>query len=107
MDCALFTAGAVKAMTGTDLADAFQGQYRSLKAGFKALSTAGYASLSDFLEAHFVRVPMSFAQVGDIAFMDVEGQDALGIVQGEWIYIRSADGLANLPLTAASGAFRV
>ena len=42
-DCALFAAGAVAAMTGTDLASDWRGRYRTLAGGLKAVKRAGHA----------------------------------------------------------------
>ena len=106
-DCALFAAGAVEAMTGTDPAQAFRGHYTSLKGGFKRLKTAGFADLAAYACAHFTEVPVARAQVGDIAVLEGNGEAALGIVQGERIYIRSPQGLATVSLLKAERMFRL
>ena len=85
-DCALFVAGAVAAMTGEDPAEGFKARYTTIKGGLRVLR----------------------AGVGDIAVVDGDdGLPALGIVQGEAIYVLHPTGLALLPLTRARRAFRV
>lgn len=107
-DCALFAAGAVTAMTGVDLAADWRGAYASLPAGLRALRKAGFDDHIALVARQFKPIHPAFAQVGDIAVL--EGDDgfaALGIVQGERIYVLRPDGIATLPLTDAKEAFRV
>lgn len=114
-DCALFAAGAVAAMTGTDLAAGWRGRYGSLADGLLALRAAGYpdqvaltaAHLPEWLDEDGAPWPMR-AGVGDVAVVDGDGGwPALGIVQGPGIYVLQPDGLATLPLTLARRAFLV
>lgn len=105
-DCALFAAGAVEAMTGVDLARGWRG-YSSLKSGAKKLAERGYDDHIALAEAHFDEVPTLFAQVGDIAVVDGDTEDAFGVVQGDQIYVLRRTGLGLMPLTAAKRVFRV
>jgi hypothetical protein len=103
-DCARFAAGAVEAMTGdrhgADIA------YGSLAEGRRALKAAGHGSMAAYLAARFEEVPGAFGQPGDVAVM--KGRvEALGIVQGEMIYVLRVDGLGLVPLTEAARCFRV
>lgn len=106
-DCALFAAGAVKEMTGQDLARGFR-SYRSLKAGRKRLADKGFEDLADFVASKLPEIPPLMAQVGDVAVLeDDNGQTALGIVQGPMIYVLRPSGLGTVPLADAKRAFRV
>lgn len=110
LDCALFTAGAVQAMTGVDHARGWRGKYRSLAKGLKALEAAGHADHVALTASLYPEVPPIMAQVGDIAVVQSDGAEdvqALGIVQGPSIYVMSRAGLTLAPLTAATRAFRV
>jgi len=78
-DCALFTAGAVKAMTGVDHARGWRSQYRSLAKGREMLA----------------------------AVLDGDGGDALGVVQGAFVWAADPNGLRSVPLIQAKRAFRV
>lgn len=106
-DCALFAAGAVKAMTGTDLARGWRSKYRSLKRGREMLAELGYADHVALAAAHLPEIPPAMAQVGDVAAVEEEGELALGIVQGERIWVLRPDGLGTVLLTDASRAFCV
>ena len=106
-DCALFAADAILAMTGTDPAAGFRGRYKTLKGGFKRLQKAGYADLAALVAAHLAEIPVAMAQVGDIAILSADGEAALGVVQGDRIYVRSLGGLATVPLLSAERMFRL
>lgn len=106
-DCALFAAGAVKAQTGRDPARGLRGRYRSAAGAMKHLRKLGHEDLGDLVAAQFQEIKPAFAQVGDIAVVDGDGMAALGIVQGERIYVLRPDGLGLVPLTTARRAFRV
>ena len=106
-DCALFAAGAVKAMTGQDFAHGFLG-YRTTKGGLKKLMAKGYADHVALAASVLEEIPPAFAQVGDVAVVPGDdGTDALGIVQGEMIYVSAPAGRGLVPLTSATRAFRV
>lgn len=105
-DCALFVAGAVKAMTGVDFAKGFRG-YRSLKAGAEKLKKHGYSDHIEYAAHVLSSVPVLMAQVGDVAVVEGDEGDALGVVQGPNVYVLRLDGLAIVPLVLAKGAFKV
>lgn len=108
IDCALFVAGAVKAMTGKDPARGFRGKYRSQASAVRAITQAGFESLSALMDAKFNNVPVAFAQRGDIV-MDQDG--SLGIVFGrDAIFVGQSDdtpGLVRQPLASWARAWRV
>lgn len=105
-DCALFAAGAVKAMTDVDLAADWPA-YGTLAEGQRHLAARGYADHVAVAAAFFDEVPPLFAQVGDIAVVEGEIDLSLGIVQGAAIYLLARGGLTAVPLTQAQRAFRV
>ncbi len=107
MDCALFAAGAVAAMTGTDPAAAFRGRYATLAAGRRALRRAGIASPEAAVTGLFAPVAPQDARPGDIALVPAEAGHALGVVQGELVYVRGPDGLGLVPLSRAARAWTV
>lgn len=108
-DCALFTAGAVAAMTGCDLAAEFRGTYRTLQEGFTALGAAGFVDHVSFAAVHFDEVPPALAQVGDLAVLPGEGLGAaaLGVVQGAAVYVLTPAGLALVSRLHIQKAFQV
>lgn len=107
-DCALFTAGAVKAMTGTDHGSAWAGRYRSIRAGVRALKKAGHTDHVALVASLLDEVAPAFALPGDVAVMEgAEGFGALGIVQGEGVYVLTETGMAIQPRSQMLRAFKV
>ena len=108
-DCALFSAGAVQAMTGVDLARGFRG-YASLKSGLSKLRAKGYDRLVDYVAVCCHEVPPLLAVPGDVVLL--EGEDlldgmALGILQGRMVYALSVTGLGLVPRAFVTRAFHI
>lgn len=106
LDCALFAAGAVEAMTGTDHARGYRG-YRTVAGGYKRVKARGHADHVALVASRLKEVPPSFAQAGDLAVVPGEDGPALGIVQGEHVYVMRPDGLGLVSLLSVERAFRV
>ncbi len=106
-DCALFAAGAVLVMTGRDPAAPFRGRYRTLRGGQRILRKAGFADHIALTAQLLAEVHTSRAAPGDLAVVPTQDGDALGLVQGEAVYVLSARGLGFVPMTSAVRAFRV
>jgi hypothetical protein len=107
-DCALFAAGAVKAMTGVDLSQKYVGEYRSISEGMALIRAEGFESLASLVAHSFEEVPPLMASVGDLALVEGEdGQEALGVVQGPSIYVLRLDGIGRVPLEHGVRAWRV
>lgn len=106
-DCALFAAGAVEAMTGVDLARGWRG-YRTFNEGRKFLEKAGHASIADMIAAHLAEIDPDHALPGDVMIVDgVDGADATGILQGDFIYTAGPRGRVLVRREDALRAFRV
>lgn len=105
-DCALFVAGAIDAMADVDLARSWRG-YTTFEEGLNALSAAGYDGLRGLADANLPRVAAARAQVGDVALLREEGQDALGIVQGTWVWCVGRERLGLLPRRRMLAAWSV
>jgi hypothetical protein len=105
-DCALFVAGAVKAMTGDDPARGLRG-YRTMAGGQKKLKDAGFADHVALAASLLPTIPLFEAMPGDVVAVKVEGGLALGIVQGRMIYLVTPEGLGLVPRSEAVRAFRV
>lgn len=108
-DCTLFAAGAVEAMTGLNLHADFLGRYTTRAGGFRALKKLGFADHVAYVASLFEEVHPAMAQIGDIAVIDTDDGQGLGIVQGSRIYVTQpgANGLGLVDLLRASRAFRV
>ena len=101
-DCALFAAGAVQAVTGTDPGADFRGRYRTMKGGLKAVRKAGFSDHVAVMRASCPSIIRSSVMAGDLAVIGEGVEAALGVVQGEIIYVLRESGLGLVPLDAAS-----
>ncbi len=106
-DCAMFAAGAVAAMTGTDPAADIRGRYKSQAGAARAIKHAGFANLSEWVSAKFQEVPPAWAYRGDL----VMASGSLGICNGPAaLFVGEENGLAGLvstPLQEWERAWRV
>lgn len=99
-DCALFAAGAVRAMTGTDFAAEYRGRYTTLRGGVRVLRKAGYRDHIDL--ARSCLLVTESPSPGDLAVVALDdGSRALGVVQGTQVYLLRSTGLCLVPLAAA------
>jgi len=106
LDCALFAAGAVKAMTGKDLAKGYRG-YKSLHGGFRKLREKGFADHIELAAAHLEECGPAFARAGDLAVVDGDDGEAIGIVQGRFVYVMTPGGVGLVSRSKIKKAFRV
>lgn len=112
-DCAMFTAGAIHAMTGVDHARGWRSKYGSLAKGREMLQAIGHEDHVALIAHLFPEIMVngnpapSFARVGDVAVVVENGGAALGIVQGDRIWVLRPSGLGTVELTNAVRAFRI
>jgi len=105
-DCCLFAADCVQAITGTDLAAAWRGQYSS------ALQAARFLEEGGGLEAVATQalgtpVLPSYASVGDVVLFENAGRLLLGICNGELAFGPGAAGVEPLDMSTALKAWKV
>lgn len=108
-DCCLFAANAVILLHGIDYAESFRGQYDSEETAATALATIGSGSLlqtmRDIMTANNIaEVETPYAQRGDLVYMAIDDQPALGIVDmsARFIIGMNQAGLVTLPIERAS-----
>lgn len=106
-DCCLFAADAVAAMTGIDIAAPWRGRYTTLRGGIRVLRRSGYRDHVALAAAWFPEVPAFSAQPGDLAVIATEAGPALGVVQGEAVYVLGPQGLGLVSLLSVTRAFRI
>ena len=93
LDCALFAAGAVEAMTGDDPAAAYRGHYTTAIGSARALTRFGEGTLEATIDALFAERAASFAIRGDLVM--VAGM--VGICIGaDAVFIGEENGRAGL-----------
>jgi hypothetical protein len=107
-DCALFAGGALAAVTGVDLTEPYRGRYATIRGGLRVLRRSGYDDAVALAAAHLrARDSGETARPGDLAVVEADGVQALGVVQGGSIYLVSLNGLVLAPLAQAQTIFEV
>lgn len=105
-DCAMFFAGGVLATTGDDHAKKFRGKYRTIEAGKAMLNKAGFEDHVAYADSLFEQWESPLmGQRGDGAVVETADGVALGIIQGEYVYVMTLAGLGFVPLTMAKKAY--
>jgi hypothetical protein len=115
MDCGLFVANAIEAMTAIDVAEPLRGTYsnrREALAAIKALcGRPTMEAVAEYLSSkHGIpEIPVRCAQRGDPVMLRRGRTSSLGIVamHGTEILTPYKDGLLRLPLSQASRAWHI
>lgn len=101
------TGEAIGAMTGSDPADPYRGNYSTIEEGLALLQADGFEDHVAFAASLYTEIPRLQATEGDVAVVRQGGLTGLGIVLGSTIAVASSAGIVQLPLTAASQVFQV
>lgn len=106
-NCATFVAGAVKAMTGDNIAKGYR--FKTERGALSAMKREGFDNLADMAASKLPEIHISQARIGDVAAIptDTPFGFVLGIVNGEMILALRPDGMGLAPLLSATRAFRV
>ena len=115
LDCGLFVADAIEAMTGVDTVRTLRGAYRNRTEAFTAIrALCGRATMEAaavYLTAHYglPEVPVLSAQRGDVVQLRHGRRSSLGIIamHGTEILTPYRLGILRLPLSHATRAWRV
>lgn len=93
LDCALFSAGAVLAMTGVDPAAQYRGHYSTARGSVRALRKWGAGTLPATIDALFPVIAPAFARRGDLVMVG----DAVGVCFGaDALFVGEENGAAGL-----------
>ncbi|MBF2715506.1 hypothetical protein IEI95_014900 [Agrobacterium vitis] len=110
-DCGPGLAGRlVQALTGVDLAtDIIANPYHDEESAATIVRAAGFETLGALVASLLPEIHPSQAQIGDIAAIAHDGPvgHALGVVNGERIFVLRPQGLGTVSLLHATMAFRV
>lgn len=113
LDCCLFVAGAIEAMTGVDIAP-FREYHSRRTASQLAVTYCGRKSVraiveKAFEEAGMPKIPPAFACRGDAVLIKRPSDSSLGIVDlnGRDILLLAREGFARQPISLAVQAWRV
>lgn len=106
MDCAIFSAGAIEAMTGVDVLRGLRG-YRSIPEGLRKARAKGYDGPEEVFAAKLPAIAADAMRAGDLAILPGDNGCALGICQGRLIYGVGPAGVVMAPRSAALRGYRV
>lgn len=107
-DCALYTAGAVLAMTDVDLAAEVRGRYTTARGALKTLRSNGVADLAGWLtRALGEPVLPTLARRGDVVMFEAVEGPALGLGMGQQAAAAGPDGVIWVPSSRWQRAWRV
>lgn len=111
-DCCLFVCDAIEVITGVDIAVDFRGTYATEKEMLQVIKdNGGVSGIADrVFEDHGIQpIEIPFAGRGDIALLESDGRDALGIIStcGRVIASAGTGGLVFNPKSHAKKAWRV
>jgi hypothetical protein len=113
-DCGLFVAGAIRAMTGVDVASTLRG-YTNRAEAFKRIGTLCGTPTMEAVARHLAalygvpEVPVLCAQRGDVVLLRSGRRSSLGIVamHGTEVLTPYRAGLLRLPLSHARRAWHI
>ena len=99
----------VLAITGTDLSDRYADRYADAAGAAHVLRKYGFASLGELVATMLPVIHPSRAEIGDIAAIPMEGTigHALGVVNGERIFVLTESGVGTVDLLNAAMCFKV
>lgn len=110
-DCACGFAGRiVEVLTGVNVCAEFQGRFDDAASAYRVMREAGFKDLADLVASKLPEYSHpSDAQMGDIAAIPTETVfgHALGVFNGERIFILTEEGVGSLDRLTATRAFRV
>ena len=109
-DCGPSFAGRlVLAITGVDLAAQYAGTYANEEEALAIIHNAGFETLGDMVASMLPAIHPSQARIGDVAAIPVDRPigHALGVVNGERIFVVMPSGIGTVSLLTASMAFKV
>ena len=107
LDCLMFAAGGIKAVTGYDPGKGHRGKYDSLTSSVRYLKKLGADSAVDYLDKTFPKVPPSFARRGDLVSMGGNAGICFGTV-GLFIGFENEEpGLIRIPFAEWQSAWAI
>lgn len=110
-DCAVFAGNCIEVMTGENVTSDYVAKYKNRKEGYdflKALDVDGLAGIATKTLGEPLPSP-SYAMRGDVVFIEIDEQEALGIVDlsGRRAVTVGKDGLAYYPMKHWTKAWKV
>lgn len=99
----------VEALTGEDVASPYRDKYHDAASALRLVRASGFDDLADLVASQLPEIHPSQARIGDVAAfqMDSAFKSALGVVNGERVFVLRPEGIATMDLLQAQRAFRV
>lgn len=99
----------VLAITGDDFSDRYPDRYEDAAGAVRVLKNYGFASLGEMVATMLPVIHPSQAEIGDIAAIPLDGPigHALGVVNGERIFVLTETGIGTVDLLDAVMCFKV
>lgn len=104
-DCFVMAQDVIEAIT--DVRPYPDVRYRSDKGALLQLARRGFPRLRDAIAALYPERPVALAQRGDIAVLESDKGDTLGVVWGEVVIRRVGDTLGQDPLALARVVYAI
>ncbi|WP_247686986.1 DUF6950 family protein [Pseudoalteromonas luteoviolacea] len=104
-DCCLFVADWLLTRNGVDLAADFRGHYSTAIGAKRRLTRLGFNSIESVFKHHLKPIETSYAQRGDIALVEWDGELIGGIVGLGYVYCVTNIGLSMLEMSAVNCCF--
>jgi len=107
-DCALWAGRVVKAVTGDDVCAEYIGRYKTAIGGYRAFKKAtGFASHIEYVESALEQVPSSFAQAGDLGFVETDQGRAIVVLLGSFAAGIGQAGIVRYQLENITDCFKL
>ena len=109
-ECVTGLAGKViLAVTGEDPTKPYQGKYNDSVSALRVMRQTGFKNLGDLTASILPEIHPSQAKIGDIAAikMDSPFGYALGVVNGERVFVLMENGIGTVDLLECQRAFKV
>lgn len=99
----------VKAITGEDPAAPYRDKHKDAAGALRTMRDAGFTNLGDMAASMLEEIHISEAKIGDIAAMKIDTPFgfALGVVNGERVFVLMEKGIGTVDLLECQRAFKV
>ncbi|MBQ4814246.1 hypothetical protein J8M20_22960 [Pseudoalteromonas luteoviolacea] len=104
-DCCLFVADWLLVVNGVDVAADFRGRYKSAIGAKRRLTRLGFSDVQSVFKHHLKPIEIAYAQRGDIALVEFEGELVGGIVCMNSVYCVTDIGLSVLEMSAVNSCY--
>ncbi len=99
----------VLAITGEDAAAPYRGAYNDAASALRTMKDAGFDNLADLVGSILPEILISEAKIGDIAAIKMKSPFgyALGVVNGERVFVLMEEGIGTVDLLECERAYKV